>query len=164
MRRSIKKISKKTLVLFIVISILILLFPFLPYKVLCFKNIFYFLNSNYVKVETRYSSWDGFLLLNDSKELELDKGAEVTDRLTDFKDVDDKLGIITYGLPGDIITFYGTIIQNSDGEKILKVEKWSANTLIVFTNVWDEKLKNIYFIIILFLVLVACYIKKNFYK
>lgn len=133
----------------IIFLILLILFPILPLKIFSCKNPLLFFKSDYVKIEAKCSSQDGFLLMKDSKELGLAKGDELDHKLVGLEDIESKLDIFKYGLSSNRIKFYGDITENSDGKKILNIKMWSTTDSIMATYLWDKKLEKIYFFMII---------------
>lgn len=152
-----KKVHKNMLLTIIVLFIFIIFFPLLPYR-----HPLFFSEPNYIKIKTKYSSQDGLVLTERCEELNLEKGMEVGNRLIDLDKITNEITSIKYGLSGNKINIYGSVLESTNGKKMFQIKNWSSsNTKIIETYIWDEKISKLYGIIFIFSIIsiIMCAIK-----
>lgn len=138
-----KKVQKNVLVTMIVLFFLIIFSPLFPYR-----HPLFFSEPNYIEIKTKYSSQDGLVLTERCEELNLEKGMEVGNRLIGLDKITNEITSIKYGLPGNKINIYGSVVESANGKRMFQIENWSSsNTMIIETYIWDEKISKLYGII-----------------
>ncbi|WP_394883574.1 hypothetical protein [Clostridium baratii] len=159
------KNSKSLIKILMIILLVISIVPILPYKFTVGIN-----NSDYIMIKASYSSQFGLVAEKNYENLGIYKDMELYD-LLEKKSFDNLYNTVTNfknGLSGSKFNLYGKFIEDINGKKKFYIEKWSSPNVKLFeTYIWKEKIKYIYFsllittIIVIIITILILVIKKE---